>query len=261
MANDIQTWLEMVGQLAAENASVRINLTSSPVEEGGRITRARVLAMVEDGVSVIEEPGIRDLGNRLHPGDELDILVVKKQTRLVGRCKVKGYTKHALNETTRLDAIEVTPPSKVYSGQLRDFYRAPVGPGIAVDPVQVQIDPADTSTWKRADQVGLDPGKVHKTRLVNISGGGMGLAITIEKNMARVFQVGTEVMVHSVLPTLDKPLTLKARIVHAEKLQNGDIYLGVSFKIDDAMMQKQIEDQLQRLSVWLQRHMLKKENK
>jgi len=260
MAKDAQTWLQMVRTMAAENASVRVNLTAKPVEEGGRYARVRVLAVGDGGVSVIEEPGIRDLGDRLRPGDEVDILAVQKQMRLVGRCRVQAYTKHALNETMRVDAVSVSPPSKVFSGQLRDFYRAPVGAGVAIDPVRITLDPTDSASLQRAELARLDPGKTHKARLVNISGGGMGLAIVIDRVMGRVFEVGTKISIHAELPTLDKALDLKAMIVHSEKMQNGDLYLGVSFKIEDAIMQKQVEDQLQRLSVWLQRHMLKKDN-
>lgn len=260
MANDAQTWLQMVRTLAAENASVRINLSAEPIEEGGRTARVRVLAVGPDGVSVIEEPGVRDLGNRLRPGDELDILAVQKQARLVGRCKVIEHVKHALNESVRVDAVEVTPPSKVFSGQLRDFYRAPVGAGIEIDPAQLRLDPTDASALQRAELAQLDPGKTHKARIVNISGGGMGLALLLDRVMARVFEVGTQVTLHAELPTLDKPLELGALVVHTEKLPNGDLYLGVSFQIDNTQEQKHVEDQLQRLSVWLQRQMLRREN-
>lgn len=259
MANDAQTWLQMVRTLAAENASVRINLSAEPIEEGGRTARVRVLAVGPDGVSVIEEPGVRDLGNRLRPGDELDILAVQKQARLVGRCRVIRYVSYQLNETISVDAVEVSPPSKVFSGQLRDFYRAPIGAGIEIDPAQLRLDPADASALQRAELAQLDPGKTHKARIVNISGGGMGLAIVVDKVMAKLFEVGTRVAVYAELPTLDKPLDLDALVVHTETLQNGDLYLGVSFQIDDAQVQKQVEDQLQRLSVWLQRQMLRRE--
>ncbi len=260
MANDVETWLQMVCTLAAENASVRINLSDKPVEEGGRYARVRVLAMGADGVSVIEEPGIRDLGNRLHPGDELEVLAVQKQSRLVARCHVKGHIEHELNETTRVDGLEMSPPTKVYSGQMRELYRAPISAGVQVKPVRIKLDPADASALQRASFAGIDPVKTFNARLVNISGGGMGLAIVVDKSLARVFESGTDITVHAELPTLDQLLDLKAQVLHTEKLHNGDIYLGVAFTIDDPVEQKQVEDQLQRLSVWLQRHMLRKDS-
>jgi c-di-GMP-binding flagellar brake protein YcgR len=261
MGSDVNNWLDIVRSLASMNASVRVSLSSKPVEEGGRYARVRVLALGQDGVSVIEEPGIRDLGNRLHPGDNLDILAIQQQTRLVGRCRVSAHVKHMLNETTRVDAVQVSPPVKVYSGQLRDFYRAPVSAGVTVEPIQIKIDPEDEAACLRSGLAEIDPEKTHKVRLVNISGGGMGLALVADRTLAKVFDIGTAIILHAQLPTLDKPLDIKGRIVHTEKLDIGDIYLGVSFNIDDPLMKKQVEDQLQRLSVWLQRHMLKKENK
>ena len=239
---------------------MRINLSTKPVEEGGRCARVRVLALGQDGISVIEEPRIRDLGDRLRPGKDIDILAVQRQTRLVGRCRVNGYVRHALNETTRLDALQLSPPVKVFSGQLRDYYRAPVGAGVEVKPILLKLDPAYGPALQRASLAGLDPDKTFKARLVNISGGGMGLAIVIDKAGDSVFEVGTAVTVHAELPTLDTPLDLKAHIVHTEKLEIGDIYLGVSFTIDDLTLKHQVEDQLQRLSVWLQRRMLKKDS-
>ncbi len=261
MANDTQTWLHIVRSLSAQNAAVRVSLSTRPVEEGGRYARVRVLAVGSDGISVIEEPSIRDLGDRLRPGKDIDILVVQKQTRLVGRCRVNGYVKHALNEATRLDALQVSPPVKVFSGQLRDFYRAPIGAGVEVKPILLKLDPADAPALQRASLAGLDPDKTFKARLVNISGGGMGLAIVIDRAGASVFEIGTVVTVYAELPTLDTPLELKAHIVHTEKLEIGDIYLGVSFTIDDPTLKHQVEDQLQRLSVWIQRRMLKKESR
>lgn len=258
MDQNTTTWLEMVRAFALENASVRISLTDKPVEEGGHSTRVRVLEFSEDGASLIEEPGVRDLGSRLRPQTSIDVLAVRHDTRLVGRCRVVSYEKHMLNESTRVDACRISAPRKVFSGQLRDFYRAPVSAGIKIPPVQLKLSTGDAAI-ERAQGVGLDPAMIHKARLVNISGGGMGLALIIERRMFKVFSVGTRCDLHVELPTLDRPLDLSAQIVHAEKLENGDLYLGLAFTFDDPIAQKATENQLQRLSVWLQREMIKRE--
>ncbi len=260
MDYDAKNWLDNVRTLAAENGSVRVCLSSKPVEEGGRAARVRVLGLSGDGVTIIEEPRVHDMGTRLRPGDELDVLAVQRQTRLVGRCQVNGYIRHSLSETVRVDALQLSPPVKVFSGQLRDFYRAPVSAGVEVESVLLKIDPVDEATVQRARLAGMDPGKKHNARLVNISGGGVGLAILVDKALNPVFAVGSICALHAELPTLKKPLEIKARIVHAEKLNNGDLYLGMAFIFDDPAVQEHIEDQLQRLSVWLQRRMLRKEH-
>lgn len=259
MANNIHNWLDIVAGLAGQNGAVRLSLSDKPVDEGGRSARARVLATEADGVTIIEEPGVRDLGTRLRPGTEVDVLAVRHQTRLVGRCRVDGYVKHALNEATRIDAVRLARPVRVFSGQLRDLFRAPIGAGVDVDPVELWLDPDDETTIARALDVGLDPDTIHKARLVNISGGGMGLAILVERAQVPAFCVDTVFTLRAELPMLDKPLDLRSRVVYTETLDNGDLYLGVAFVFDDDALQKRIEDQLQRLSVWLQRRILKKE--
>ncbi len=259
MGDDLKIWFGIVRSLAAENGAVRVNLTSKPQEEGGLSTRARVLALGADQVTTIEEPGVRDLGTRLRQGDDVDVLAIQRQTRLVGRCRVIAHVRHNLSETVRVDAVQLSPPTKVFSGQLRDFYRVPISAGIEVFPVLLKIDPQDQATLQRARLASLDVEKSHRARLVNISSGGMGLAIVIEKSVHPVFGLDAACDLHAQLPTLEKPLDLKARIVHTDKLDNGDLYLGMSFIFEDPAWQKQVEDQLQRLSVWLQRQMLKKE--
>jgi c-di-GMP-binding flagellar brake protein YcgR len=260
MSNDVKNWLNIVRSLANENGPVRICLSSNPIEEGGRSAMVRVLALGADGVAVIQEPGIRDLGTRVRPGTDVDILAIQNQTRLVGGCRVTGQIKYALNKTLKVDALQLSPPKKVHSGQLRDFYRVPIGAGVAVAPVVLQLDPDDAPTIRRASLASLDPERERKTRLVNVSGGGMGLAIVVDESGVAVFEVNDVCVIHAELPTLDKPLDLKGRIVHTEKLENGDLYLGLSFVFDDPAAQKQVEDQLQKLSVWLQRRMLQKKH-
>lgn len=259
MDHDITTWLQIVRASAAENASVRVSFTDKPIEEGGRSARVRVLAFGADGVSLIEEPGVRDLGERLRPQTSVDVLAVRRQTRLVGRCVVLGYEKHVLNESVRVDACLISPPSKVFSGQMRDYYRAPVSAGIKIAPVQLKLSPDDAAALERAREAGMDLDTTHKARLVNISGGGVGLALVIESQLFKVFSIGTRCGLHVDLPTLDRPLDLAGQVVHADKLENGDLYLGMAFVFDDPLVQKHVEDQLQRLSVWLQREMLKRE--
>lgn len=259
MNHSIQTWLDIVKVGAEENASVRVSFADRPVEAGGRSARVRVLAYGEGGELLIEEPGVRVLGDRLQPGNEVDILAIRQQTRLVGRCRVIAHEQHGLNKSVRVDACRVSPPVKVYSGQLREFYRAPVAAGVEVAPVELKIHPGDSAAMKRAGQSGVDPGKAHKARLVNISGGGVGLALVVDKTLALVFKPDTACTLHAELPMLDKPLELCGRILHSQALGNGDLYLGVAFEFDDPAVQHQVEDQLQRLSVWLQRRMLKRE--
>ncbi len=259
MDHNTKTWLEIVKIRADENASVRVSFTDRPVEEGGRSARVRVLAFEAGGEMLIEEPGVRVLGDRLQPGNEVDILAVRQQTRLVGRCRVIGHEQHALNESVRVDACRVSPPVKVFSGQLRDFYRAPVTAGADVSPVQLKLDPDDSEALKRASKAGAEPGKAYKARLVNISGGGMGLALVVDKSLVPVFKMGTACTLHAELPILDESLEQCGRIVHMQTLENGDLYLGLAFEFEDIIRQQHVEDQLQRLSVWLQRRMLKQD--
>ncbi len=249
----------MVRAFALENASVRISLTDHPIEEGGGSARVRVLEFSDDGVSLIEEPGVRELGTRLRPQASIDVLAVRQDVRLVGRCRVLSYEKHKLNESTRVDACRVSAPRKVFSGQMRDFYRAPVNAAVQVPPVQLKLSPEDTAAIERAVAVELDPATVHKARLVNISGGGVGLALIVQRPLFKVFSIGTRCDLHIDLPALDSPMDLSAQVVHADKLENGDLYLGLAFAFDDPITQKGTENQLQRASVWLQREMLKRE--
>lgn len=252
-------WLEIIKGLAEQNGSVRVCLSSKPIGEGGQCARTRVLALDGDGQTLIEEPGFREVGGRLRPGAEIDVLVVSEGIRLVGYCQVAEQVKYALNKKTRVDALLLSPPTKVESGQLRDFYRAPVGAGVDIDPVLLWLDEADELTAERAGEAGIDPLTVHKALLLNISGGGVGLALAADKALASVLQIGTSCVLRAELPELDEPLEQRGRLVHVDKLDHGDLYLGIQFQFDDPAVQKRVEDQMQRLSVWLQRRVLKKD--
>lgn len=249
----------MVRTFALENASVRVSLADKPVEEGGSSARVRVLAFEKGGSSLIEEPGVRELGTRLRPQASVDVLAVRHDVRLVGRCRVLSHEKHMLNESTRVDACRISAPLKVFSGQLRDFYRAPVGAAVKVPPVQLKLSADDAGAIERARAAGLDPAVAHKARLVNISGGGVGLALTIERLLFKVFGIDTRCDLRIDLPAFDSPLEMSAKVVHTERLNNGDLYLGQAFLFNDPVTQKVTENQLQRASVWLQRELLRRE--
>ncbi len=263
MNQDIKKWLGVVKALADQNAPIRVNYADKPVEEGGRTARVRVLQYdPKSGQTLIEEPGVRELGDRPQVGDELDMLVVQDQLRLVGRCKVLAHEACVLNDTVRIAACRVSPPSKVYSGQLRDLYRAPVAVSIEIPSIDLTLDPTDAEAVTRVIAAEIDPTKSYTLRLCNISGSGMGLAGVADPAIETALQKGTQCLVRAAeLPMLDDPLDQHARIVHTQKLNSGDLYLGVSFIFDDKVHQVAVENQLQRLSVWLQREKLKQQRK
>jgi len=259
MGVDPEKWLQIVRGLAEQNSAVRVCLSSNPVEEGGRCVRVRVLALSDDNVTTLEAPGLTDLGEQLREGTGVQVLALAGELRLLARCTVTGQMRHALNETTRVDAVCLSAPMRVSSGQLRDFYRAPVGVGVDMSAVQLRLDPDDEPTIERAREAGIDPHERHKARLVNISSGGVGLVLVVDLALIPVFQIGAACYINAELTTMDDPLGLRGLVVHTHKMDNGDLYIGLAFIFDDPILQKQIEDQLQRLSVWLQRRSLKNE--
>lgn len=261
MAIDPQSWLDIVKALAAQNGSVRVSLSSAPVEQGGRFGRTRVLALGKDGVTVVEEPRYLDMGVRLRPGTQVDLLAVGQDLRLVGRCKVAAQLKYALNQKMRVDALSLTTPTKVFSGQLRDFYRAPVGASLALEPVRLSLDSLDEPTAERARAAGVDLETQHKARLVNISSGGVGLALLVDAPWRSALTTEVVCRIYADLPTLDKPLEQRSRVVHVHKLDSGDIYMGMRFEFDNPSIQRQVENEIQHLSVWLQRQQLKKDRR
>jgi len=258
MGIDPDKWLQIVRGLAEHNAAVRVNLSSAPMEEGGRCTRLRVFEVGDDNVTIIEEPKLTDLGEQLREGMEVDVLAVAGEQRLLARCVVAAQVLHRLNETTRVGAVSLSAPIKVSTGQLRDFFRAPIGAGVEINPVQLRLDSNDQATIERAVKAEIDPQAVHKARLVNISGGGVGVAMLVGRELIPVFDLDTTCHIHIEMSTIEKPLDLRGQVVHTHKMDNGDLYVGFAFIFDNPIYQKHIEDQLQRLSVWLQRQSLKK---
>jgi hypothetical protein len=142
---------------------------------------------------------------------------------------------------------------------LRDYYRVPVAAAFGLEPVPLKLSPSDSAALARASEAGLDPEMVHKARVVNLSGGGIGLALVLERKHFKVFSIDTRCIMYLDFPTMDRPFNITGRVVHAEKLETGDFYLGMAFAFDDPVVQKHTEDQLQRVSVWLQREILRRE--
>jgi c-di-GMP-binding flagellar brake protein YcgR len=190
-----------------------------------------------------------------------------------GRPDLSGHQSvHLTNESltasaTPMRAMALVPPTQVHRAQRRSFYRVAIA-GINLLPVQLtplseaaspQIGLADNANLHEQVQdtnktMYAEAGATFHARLVNISGGGIG--VEVPRQHAQTAQTANRLSCVMSLPRLPRPLSVDCVPVHRHLQSDGSLYLGLEMILADAVQRRRIGDLVCRFTAWHQRQQL-----
>ena len=186
-------------------------------------------------------------------------------SRVLPGGELRGETLPAVAGTTR--AMALVPPTQVHRAQRRSFYRVAIG-GINLLPVQLtplseatspQIALADDANLSELSQgtnkpLYVEAGATFHARLVNISGGGVG--VEVPRQHTHTAQTANRFSCVMTLPRLPRPLTVDCVPVHRHLQSDGSLYLGLEMILADAVQRRRVGDLVCRFTAWHQRQQL-----
>lgn len=266
---DEATWQAKLHDMAQRNEAIDMTPDSDgDLDASVPAFRVRVLNLGKDSI-LIEFPTSHDTIKFFRPDAVLRLTLGVSQARWEMHVKVIGRVKLKLNETTRVPALRVTLPTTVKVGQRRDFYRAPTA-AMNVQPVLMlplesrEFEPPDgdlrillrRSRKEEVDPKNPDQYRPMTAKLLNISGAGIGVAIT-DQEAIRV-AANQWFWTQIELPTSDQFIQAFAMAIRLDQ-QTPDVYhLGMKLEWIDPLSAKESIESIVRFTTWVQRSQLKK---
>lgn len=253
---DWQCWLDTVSHLAARNGAVQLSLSQ---KAGGAaasdlVCRVRLLDVEDEGALIIERPAAGDIAAQMTPDQVVSVLAVNDRQRWRGRCKVERSVKFTLNDATTVPAIKLSAALAVESGQRRDSFRVDTS---AVDLPLVRLTYAPGELNDKPEVTAGESGTI-VGRMLNLSGGGMGLSVEHVKPIAHKPVSGGRYRCEFSLPTFATPIVLHARLVHVEPVAGGT-YLGLEFEFTGPEDHRHLRTHIVKFATQLERLHLRRQ--
>lgn len=223
MHTDRQSWIHAMHQLADRNGVVELTPLTKRGERLSELTvRSRILAADDEGAVVTEAPAIEP--QRWTQVRAVQILAVNHTHRLTAASRLEKWRPFSLNARTSVEAVQLGAPLAVRSAQRRQHFRVNTV-AVPVSAVRIQaIDPAGAA----ADQA-VSSQMLH-ARMMNLSGGGMGVLIDPDDPNAKLLLKGRDYQCSFTLPDDPATIMVQAHLVHYLKRRDKRIYLGMSFQ-------------------------------
>lgn len=255
-------WYQSLRHLAARNRPVEVTplvregeSTDSGEAAGGReplvaagpSCQTRVLEVHADDSLTLELPSRPAEAWPLRRAAAADVLLVNEGQRWVGRCPLRREVQHPLGDRQRVLAVRLGVATEVRSGQRRNFFRAAL---TGVEPVVVRLSPVERG--------GVGSRTVLETRLLNLSGTGLGLCLDRPRADEPAIVPGRVYQCEFALPGDAVPLRLRAQLIHARPTCEEGIYLGMAFEFASRREQHRVQEQIVRFTTQLERQQLQR---
>ncbi|MBX3407507.1 MAG: hypothetical protein KF869_12175 [Phycisphaeraceae bacterium] len=237
-------------RLYERNGALEISVrpASGRAEEGADVVwRVRMLALSDDAI-VVEQPAVFGEGVDIRPGVELigamtvgqnrwmfhtRVLAVKpgpdgdrlvlKMPELVERCTRRGFFRISTAEL-RLPAVQCWPLNDPLS-----VIAAETANRIRITDMMEGDGPATTEAGESAENILLpDVGPAFTSRLLNLSGGGLGLLVNHEDIQTATARPYLWIRM-DLRPLIPEPVAVTARIAHSHIDSTQSLYLGLAF--------------------------------
>lgn len=234
----------MLSQLAKRDASVELSRRSADDQVPAVSYRTRLFGVERDGRIIVERPRQAVSDKSFGRGDDIELLLMHDNERLVGTCTIEDVFVHDVNPTLRISCYRLSPARRPQREQRRAFYRVSVA-ALDLDPAVLRNEEAGSPFE-------------FKARIVNLSAGGLGVSVRLSRKVLN--EVKRTRSFHCTA-SFDNDLTLDApvRAAHIAALGEDGLYLGLQFDFRDALRKKAVEDRMHQLCMQYQRQALKRQ--
>ncbi len=271
-----ERWKDMLDQLAARGGSLEIALRApdgSPASAGDStqsdlVWRVRILHLDEKCI-VVESPSVAGRALKVQPGIELVATISVGQNRWMFLTRVQGYRVCRGSFGGEVAGLSLDLPEHVERCSRRQFFRVSAAelrlPQVQVWPLLdpssvVAAETANKSMIMDALATGGNPqsagpdspdsillpqvGPMFSARLLNLSGGGLGLLLGAGEAAAADRHHAFWLRI-DLRPQIPLPLAVSAKRAHCHLDSHGQTYMGMAFDFTfNPAHQKFVTDQM-----------------
>lgn len=236
-------WKLMLHLLAERDAPVELSRRTDGDDASPFIGRSRLFEVQQDGCIVVERPPLIPGGPNASVDDDIELTLMHNSERYVATCTVKAVIQHRVNDKLKVTCFRLSPGRRPMREQRRSFFR--------VNLAASDLDPAVLTSGGGDNELSF------KARVVNLSGGGIGVCVRDSRSVlnqikrTRYLNCKTRLSRHQ---TIEAPV----RIAHIEAVGEDGLYLGLEFDVEDAGEAQALQDQMHQCSADYQREQLKR---
>lgn len=236
-------WQATLKQLAQRDAPVELSRREADSDVPPVSYRTRLFGVREDGSIIVERPGQVALDKTFGKGDDVELLLMHNNERLLATCTIKDVFIKQINKTARATSFLLSPGRRPQRDQRRSSFRVGVA-AIGLPPALLCCEDEENPFE-------------FKARIVNLSAGGLGLSIRASHKTLRQIKSLSRVTCHATL-TEDATFALPMQIKHFSAIGDDGLYLGMQFDIEDPAEARVVEDRMHQLCTLFQRMSLKR---
>lgn len=237
-------WKTFLSYLSKRDGGVEIAPRGASADDARKVYRCRLFHVEKDATIVVERPDQSVMDHAFRIGDTIELLLVVNNQRLLGDCELKKVAVRQINKATRVTCFELAPASRVRLDQRRSFFR-------------VNTAAADLGPLKLLAE-GQPAEKEVEARMVNLGGGGVGVAVRAGREVLRHLQDHERYRCRMDILSDQEVVELPAKLVHISPLDTTGLYLGMRFELPEGKEGKALENRLVQYGVWLQRRQLQR---
>lgn len=243
-SRDQRDWKQFLAHRVQRDGVVEIAPRGATENETRKVYKSRLFKIEADGAIIVERPDGSVIDHAFSIGDTVELLLVVNNQRMLGDCKLLRIEVQQINRSTRVTCLRLSPAARVRINQRRAFFR--------VNTAAADLGPVVLRAEKDA------PEQAVSGRMVNLGGGGVGVAIRAGRDVLRQVQQQTRYHCRIEVESDDSVLDLTANLVHISPLDTTGLYLGLEFELPGGAAGKQIENQIMQYAAWLQRRQLQR---
>ena len=237
-------WKSFLSYLSKRDGGIEIAPRGASVDDARKVYRSRLFNVEKDGAIIVERPDQSVVDHAFRIGDTIELLLIVNNQRLLGDCELKKVGARQINKATRVTCFELGPAKRVRLDQRRSFFR-------------VNTAAADLGPLKLLAEGQPIENEV-EARMVNLGGGGVGVAVRAGRNVLRHLQEHSQFQCRMDILSEDEVVDLPAKLVHISPLDTTGLYLGMRFELPEGKEGKALENRLVQYGVWLQRQQLQR---
>lgn len=258
-------WKAMLSHLAQRDASVELSRQTAGDDQPPVVYRTRLFGVRENGCIIVEQPRQAVMDKSFGKGDDIELLMMQNNERLIATCTILDVFIKDLNPTTRVTSYLLSPGRRPQRDQRRSFFRVNVaamelGPAVMTHGLSPdQTDERDRVAFqsKTLTEHATEARFQFNAKVVNISAGGLGVVVRANRVLLGQIKRSRDFICEATFTSIDS-IEVPVQVMYLLARGEDVIYLGLMFNVENEGMARALEDQMHQLCMLFQRQALQR---